>query len=52
LCDALSDAMESLPAKLRQDDNQLRETARRALRRGLNERFGKRPLIEIQLVRL
>jgi ribonuclease J len=44
--------MDGLPAKLRQDDNQLREAARRVLRRGLNERFGKRPLIEIQLVRL
>ncbi len=52
LCDALADAMESLPVKLRQDDNQLREAARRVLRRALNERFGKRPLIEIQLVRL
>jgi ribonuclease J len=52
LCGALADAIEGLPTKLRQDDNQLREAARRALRRGLNERFGKRPLIEIQLVRL
>jgi len=50
--DALADAMEGLPAKLRQDDDQLREAARRVLRRALNERFGKRPLIEIQLVRL
>ena len=33
-------------------DDQLREAARRVLRRALNERFGKRPLIEIQLVRL
>jgi ribonuclease J len=52
LADALADSMEGLPAKLRQDDNALREAARRVLRRGLNERFGKRPLIEIQLVRL
>jgi ribonuclease J len=52
LCDALADAMEALPAPLRQDDNALREAARRVLRRGLNERFGKRPLIEVQLVRL
>jgi uncharacterized protein YggE len=42
----------SLPAPLRNDDNALREAARRVLRRALNERFGKRPLIEIQLVRL
>jgi ribonuclease J len=52
LCDALSDAMGEIPAKLRQDDNALREAARRVLRRGVNERFGKRSLIEIQLVRL
>ncbi len=52
LRDALNDAMEALPAPLRQDDNALRDLARRVLRRGLNERFGKRPLIDIQLVRL
>jgi ribonuclease J len=44
--------MEGLPAPLRHDDNALRDTARRVLRRGINERFGKRPLIDIQLVRL
>jgi len=52
LRDALADAMEGLPAPLRHDDNALRDLARRVLRRALNERFGKRPLIEIQLVRL
>ncbi len=52
LRDALADAMEGLPAPLRHDDNAVRDLARRVLRRGLNERFGKRPLIEIQLVRL
>jgi ribonuclease J len=52
LCDALEEAIGGFPAKLRHDDNALREAARRALRRGVNERFGKRPLIEVQLVRL
>jgi ribonuclease J len=52
LRDALADAMEGLPAPLRHDDNALRDLARRVLRRALNERFGKRPLIDIQLVRL
>src|SRR5438270_2202501 len=52
LRDALADAMEGLPAPQRHDDNAVRDLARRVLRRGLNERFGKRPLIEIQLVRL
>jgi ribonuclease J len=44
--------MEALPAPMRRDDDAVRDAARRVLRRGLNERFGKRPLIEIQLVRL
>jgi hypothetical protein len=30
----------------------VREAVRRALRRLINERFGKRPLIEIHLVRI
>jgi ribonuclease J len=50
--DALSDAMEGLPAPQRHDDNMVRDVARRAVRRVVAERFGKRPLIEIQLVRL
>jgi ribonuclease J len=52
LSDALADALEGLPAPLRHDDNAVRDTARRVLRRAVGERFGKRPLIEIQLVRL
>jgi ribonuclease J len=50
--DALADAMEALPNPMRQDDQALRDLGRRVLRRAANERFGKRPLIEIQLVRL
>ena len=50
--DALSDAVEALPVPLRHDDDALRDTARRVVRRVVNERFGKRPLIDIQLVRL
>ena len=52
LRDALADAMEGLPAPMRHDDNAMRDTARRVVRREMKERFGKRPLIEIQLVRL
>src|SRR3954447_3267855 len=52
VCDALTEAVEGLPASKRRDDETLRETARRVLRRVLKEQFGKRPLIEIQLVRL
>ncbi|HTT78041.1 MAG TPA: ribonuclease J [Stellaceae bacterium] len=50
--EALSDAVEGLPAPLRHDDNAMRDVARRAVRRVVGERFGKRPLIDIQLVRL
>ncbi|MBV9827492.1 MAG: ribonuclease J [Alphaproteobacteria bacterium] len=50
--DALAEALEGLPGQMRQDDNGIRDVARRVLRRVVNERFGKRPLIEIQLVRL
>lgn len=52
LGDALAGEIEGLPAPFRQDDNALRDAARRVLRRELKERFGKRPLIDIQLVRL
>ena len=52
LCSVLSDALDALPASLRHDDAQLRDAARRVLRRAISERFGKRSLIEVQLVRL
>jgi ribonuclease J len=52
LRDAVSLAMDDLPATFRQNDDALRDAARRVLRRELKQRFGKRPLIDIQLVRL
>jgi ribonuclease J len=52
LCDALTEAIEGLSAPQRRDDDALRDMARRVLRRVLNARFGKRPLVEIQLVRI
>ena len=45
-------ALDELPGDLRRDDGAVRDAARRALRRILNERFGKRPLVEIHLVRI
>ena len=45
-------ALDELPAAARGDDGVVTDAARRALRRVLNERFGKRPLAEIQLVRI
>jgi ribonuclease J len=52
LGEQVGDALDAMPAPLRRDDDTLSQTARRALRRGISDRLGKRPLIEIQLVRL
>jgi ribonuclease J len=52
LRNAVETALEELPGNLRRDDEAVRDAARRALRRILNERFGKRPLVEIHLVRI
>jgi ribonuclease J len=49
---AVERALDELPGSLRRDDEAVRDTVRRALRRVLNERFGKRPLVEIHLVRI
>jgi ribonuclease J len=52
LRDAVERAVEELPAGPRRDDDTVREAVRRTLRRVANERFGKRPVIEIHLVRI
>jgi len=52
LCAAAQCALGDLPAGARRDDNVVRDAVRRAVRRQINERFGKRPLIEIHLVRI
>jgi ribonuclease J len=49
---AVERALDELPAGARRDDDVVSEAAQRALRRVLNERFGKRPLVEIQVVRI
>ncbi len=49
---AVERAFDELPQTARDDDGVVGEAARRALRRVLNERFGKRPLVEIQVVRI
>jgi ribonuclease J len=49
---AVERALDELPGNLRRDDEAVRDATRRALRRILNERFGKRPLVEIHLVRI
>jgi len=45
-------ALDELPTGPRYDDETVRDAVRRALRRILNERFGKRPLVDIHLVRV
>jgi ribonuclease J len=52
LRDAVTAAVESLPRAMRRDDGSVRDAANRALRKAINERIGKRALIEVQLIRL
>jgi len=52
LRDAVERAFDQLAAGPRRDDDGVRDAVRRVLRRAINERFGKRPLIEIHLVRI
>jgi ribonuclease J len=47
---AVERALGEMPAGQRQDDDAVREAVQRGLRQGFNERFGKRPLIQIHLV--
>jgi ribonuclease J len=49
---AIERALDELPPAARRDDDVVGDSARRALRRALNERFGKRSLVEIQVVRV
>jgi ribonuclease J len=49
---AVERALADMPAGQRHDDDTVREVSQRALRRALNERFGKRPAIEVHLVRI
>jgi ribonuclease J len=52
LRDAATAAVEALPKAMRRDDAQVKDAANRALRKAINERIGKRALIDVQLVRL
>jgi ribonuclease J len=49
---AVERALNGLPAGLRREDEPVRDTVRRTLRQVLNERFGKRPLVEVHVVRI
>jgi len=52
LVDAVSDAIDAMPAAARRDDDKVREVARLAARRAVGESFGKRPMTQVHLVRL
>jgi ribonuclease J len=45
-------AIEDLPASLRRDDTALEDATRTALRRTLGRRFGKRPIVDVHLIRI
>ena len=50
--DMVTTAVVSLPPALRCDNEEIREAARRAARRGFREQRGKRPPTTVHLVRL
>jgi ribonuclease J len=52
LQNAVERALGELPARQRADDDAVRDAVRRTLRRLFNEHFGKRPIVEVQLVRI
>jgi ribonuclease J len=52
LRDAVTAAVEALPKPMRRDDAAVKDAANRALRKAINERIGKRALIDVQVVRL
>jgi len=49
---AIRDGVDDLPAGARRSDSRVEEAARRAIRRTLSDELGKRPVIDIHLVRL
>jgi ribonuclease J len=52
LADELCATIEDLPAGLRREDTALTEAARSALRRIFGRRIGKRPMVEVHLIRI
>jgi ribonuclease J len=52
LADELCATIEDLPAGLRREDTALTEAARAALRRIFGRRIGKRPMVEVHLIRI
>jgi ribonuclease J len=52
VADDFEDALRDLPVGLRRDDAAFRDAARTALRRSLGRLFGKRPLVDVHLIRV
>lgn len=52
VADDLHDLVENLPASVRRDDAALVEAAKTALRRALGRRIGKRPMVDVHLIRV
>ena len=52
IAEELADAIEELPTSLRRDDASLADAVRAALRRALGRRIGKRPLVDVHLLRV
>ncbi|MFL5281094.1 MAG: ribonuclease J [Rhodopila sp.] len=50
--DELQEIVEDLPSNLRREDASLVEAAKTALRRALGRRMGKRPMVDIHLIRV
>jgi ribonuclease J len=47
-----AETLRDLPASLRRDDAGLEDAARAALRRALGRKMGKRPLVDVHLIRV
>ena len=52
IVDAIRDAIDQMPARMRWDDARVREAARLAVRRTIQDSHGKKPATDIHLVRL
>lgn len=50
--DDFEDALADLPAAIRRDETALTEAAKTALRRVLGRRLGKRPMVDVHLIRV
>jgi ribonuclease J len=47
-----ADSLQDLPANMRRDDAALQDAARSALRRTLGRKLGKRPMVDVHLIRV